>query len=86
MVTPSCIPTPGKSTTTYDALGPYSEVGLPQCRRRLLACLYRYDTPDRNRYRPRGLASRSRRRVSIGNAHLARLRSGIEEHVTALSY
>ncbi|MCC6632319.1 MAG: AAA family ATPase, partial [Gammaproteobacteria bacterium] len=62
VVPTSPIPAPTKSSAAYDSLGPHTakwDYHSPDGE--LLACVYRYDTPEGKQYRPWDVASRQTR-------------------------
>lgn len=62
VVPASFIPAPTKPSASYDVLGPHSEKwDYRSADGELLACVYRYDTPEDKQYRPWDVASRQTR-------------------------
>jgi len=58
----SPIPAPTKSSAAYDSLGPHTaKWDYRSAEGELLACVYRYDTPEGKQYRPWDVASRAMR-------------------------
>lgn len=62
VVPTSFIPAPSKSSATHDTLGPHTaKWDYRSADGELLACVYRYDTPDGKQYRPWDVRGRAMR-------------------------
>src|SRR5690606_15590737 len=58
----SFLPAPAKSSTAHDTLGPHTaKWDYRSANGELLACVYRYDTPDGKQYRPWDVRGRAMR-------------------------